>query len=73
MCSLMVFATGSQSSRLGKVTADLDGFQEVPQSPARAVGNSKRTIGAVSIDYKLTYEDLEGAPYSHISTSPSAE
>ena len=62
MCSLMVFAVGSQgNSRRGKVTADLDGYQEVPSISSEGSGEFEATINALSIDYKLSYEDLEGA------------
>ena len=65
MCSLMVFAVGvSSQSRRRKVTADLDGFQEVPSISTEGSGEFEAEIGALSIQYRLRYEDLEGARFT---------
>ena len=69
MCSLMVFAVGFSSADRGKLTADLDGYQEVPSLSSTGSGEFEARIDddAQTIEYKLTFENLEGnITVSHI-------
>ena len=62
MCSLMVLAAGFSSVDRGKLTADLDGWQEVPSISTTGSGEFEARINddAQTIEYKLTFENLEG-------------
>jgi hypothetical protein len=69
MCSLMVLAAGSSRVDNGKLTADLDGFQEVPSISTTGNGEFEARIddAAQTIEYKLSFGDLEGpALVAHI-------
>ena len=62
ICSLTIFAAGFSSVDRGKLTADLDGFQEVPSISTTGSGEFEARIDdeAQTIEYKLTFENLEG-------------